>query len=192
MIDFRHTGRRFTRKPVAAWVFVRLGDYEKYITCICICTCIKDRHGLKDKLTGNTLHERLRRETSYQKPRAKMVGYMESPARNGQNSRKGHSLAKARTHHSRTFEFSYSVVLFLFVTTEVCLHTSIHLSPTHPCSSSKRWKTGCQSHPGQEWPWWSNGRAFRKRYRAQSISPDRTSQQSGFPPKQKFLASSQG
>ena len=43
------------------------------------------------------------------------------------------------------------------------------------CSASihlvafKRWKRGYRSHPGQGWPWWSNGRAYRRRYRAQSV-----------------------
>lgn len=60
-----------------------------------------------------------------------------------------------------------------------------HDHPTPSATSFKRWRRGCRSHPGREWPWWSNGRAYRRRYRAQSIE-EKSSQLIGFPPKQKF------
>lgn len=30
-------------------------------------------------------------------------------------------------------------------------------------------RRGCRSHRHQGWPWWSSGRAYRRRYRAQSV-----------------------
>ena len=35
--------------------------------------------------------------------------------------------------------------------------------------SSRCWRSGCPSHRHRGWPWWSSGRAYRRRYRARSV-----------------------
>jgi hypothetical protein len=62
------------------------------------------------------------------------------------------------------------------------------LFPTQPIHSTtnetfKRWRRGCRSHPGRGWPWWSSGRAYRRRYRAQSVLQVVLAKR--FPPKHK-------